>query len=437
MLTSILDCAIDRMRPAALASLARNTPRAFTDWKKNAAFLNIIRYACKRSPFYKRKFAELGIDPGRIKSPSDLGDFYTTPQDISANAEEFLCRDPQIVFESSGTTGKNKRVYFGQDELDHIGRMNASGLLLGGITRKDRLVNAFDFEIWIPGMVTQKGVEKLGALTLVAGKIDPVEVYRRIPIYGFNVILGEPTWLIKLTEIAEKNGAYPLKLLIAGGEEMPEAAKPWMEKVWKGAGVRMVYASVESGGIMAFEPFACCDGYHIDENDFSVEIANPDKEGYGEVAFTTLNRLTMPLIRYKNRDISKIIEAPCACGLSLRKLARMRGRSDEMVITAAGNLYPLMFDNILKNIEEITSDWQIVFKLRGIKEIMEFNLEIKDASLKERVKDKVISSIKTLYPDMSRNALLGIYEMEFAYHSPGTVRSGRKLIHIVDKRHGR
>lgn len=435
MLPNLVDNLIENMAPEALASLMRLTPRPVFDWKRDANFRKIVRYAYKRSPFYRRKFDELKIDPSGVKKPQDLGDFYTTPEDIMAHAEEFLCREPQIVFESSGTTGRNKRVYFGQDELDHIGRMNASGLLLGGVTKKDRLVNAFDFEIWIPGMVTQKGLEKLGAFGLVAGKVEPAEVYRRMAHYNFNIVLGEPTWLIKLTELAEKNGSHRLKFLIGGGEEMPEAARPWMEKVWQGAGVRMVYACVESGGIMAYEPFGGCGGYHIDENDFFVEIADPDKDGYGEVTFTTLNRLTMPLIRYRNRDISKLIEEPCACGTTFRRLARMRGRTDELVVTAAGNLYPLMFENILKDIDEITADWQVIFRLRGLKEIMEFNLELKAPEEMESVKKKIFARVQELYPDIWSNAGLGIFEMEFVRHAPGSLRSGRKLVRIIDKRY--
>ena len=159
---------------------------------------------------------------------------------------------------------------------------------------------------------------------------------------------------------------------------MPDAARPWMSRVWQGATVRMVYASVESAGILAFEPFGGCEGYHIDENNFFVEIADPDKDGYGDVVFTTLSRRTMPLIRYKNRDVSKLVEEKCACGLAYRRLAKMRGRTDELVVASGGNLYPLMFEEILKDVEGITSDWQIVFRLRGIKEIMEFNLELRD-----------------------------------------------------------
>lgn len=438
MLATVIDKFVQKAPPELLARLVKHIPRPIFDLKRNEAFRYVVRYAYRNSPFYRKKFDELKIDPRRVKGPKDLGDFYTMPIDIIEHAEEFLCRPPHIVFESSGTTGRNKRIYMTQDELDTVGKFNAIGLFLGGVTKEDRLVNAFDFCIWIPGMITQKGIEKARVFGMAAGKVDPIEVYKRIPIYKFNIVMGEPTWLIKLTEIAEKEGSYPLKFIIGAAEGMPEAAIPWMEKVWQGARVHMVYATVESTGIIAFEPFRVCKNYHIDENNFFVEIVSPGKDGYGEICFTTLNRRTMPLIRYRNRDVSKIIEEKCPCGVSYRKLARLRGRADEMVIASGGNLYPLMFEDILKDVEGITSDWQMVFKLRGIKEVMEFNLELKaPAASKEAVKEKVFDNIKSRYPDLWKNYSIRIFEIAFAYHSAGELRVNRKIVRVVDERYAK
>lgn len=436
MLSALIDKLIAFIPAKILGRMLRAMPRPVVDYKRDLAFRSLVRYAYKNSPFYRKKFDELGIDVRKVSRPADLGDFYTTTADVIEHAEEFLCRRPHMVFESSGTTGRNKRIYFSQEELDDIGRFNAAGLFLGGVKDTDRLVNGFDFNVWIPGMITHKSIEKARILGMAAGKIDPMEVYKRIPIYNFNVVLGEPTWLIKLTEIAQKNGSFPLKLIIGGAEEMPDAARPWMEKVWQGAHVRMVYASVESGGIIAFEPFDECKGYHIDENNFYVEIIDPDKDGYGEVVFSTLSRRTMPLVRYKNRDISKIVEELCTCGIPYRRLAKMRGRSDEMVVASGGNLYPLMFDHILKDVEGITSDWQIIFRLRGIKEVMEFNLELREGASKEAARDKIFANIQSRYPDLWKNMSIAIFDTEFAYHAPGAIRaSHRKLLRLVDKRY--
>jgi len=421
--------------PEILAKRVNTVPRAYFEWKKQISFKQIVQYVYRHSKFYKRKFDEFRIRPDHVRKAEDLGDFYTLPEDLIQNAEEFLCQRPHIVFESSGTTGRNKRVYFTQGELDQIGMYNAVGFYGLGLTKEDRIVNAFDFCIWIPGMITQKGLEKSGIFGMAAGKIDPMEVYRRIPTYGFNVIMGEPTWLIQLTELAEKHGSYPLKMLIGGAEAMPEAARPWMTKVWQGAKVRMAYGSVESGGTLAFELDPICEHYHLNENSFWFEIMNPDSEGYGEVVFTTLDRKTMPFIRYRNRDISRIVEEKCPCGLPYRRLAKIRGRADEMVVASGGNLYPLMFENILNNIPGISKDWQIIIKLNGFKEVMEFNLE-STLSLDDRsaLEEKIFSNIQDLYPDLSKNHSLRIFRTEFLYHTPGSLRVNRKMVRLVDQR---
>lgn len=419
-----------------LGSVLKNTPRGVLDWKKEASFQKLIKYVSKHSPFYQKKFKNLNIDPAKIKSPGDLGNFFTTPTDIVDHAEEFLCSPPETVFESSGTTGKNKRIYLSRDELNSIGKFVGAGLFLGGLDEKDRIANALDFCVWIPGVITQKGIEHSKVFSLTAGKIDPMEVYKRIPTYNLNVIIGEPTWLIKLTEIAEARGSYPLRLLIGGAEAMPDTARNWMKKVWQGAEVRMVYGTVESGGILGFEPYPECVDYHIDENNFYVEVVNTNSENYGEVVFTTLNRRCMPLIRYKNNDISSMIEEPCACGLPFRKLAKLRGRADEIVVTSGGNLYPLLFEETLKDVDGLTHDWQIVFSLRGVKEVMEFHLELRNDSIKDTIKDKVFNSIQLKYPDLWKNLSLGIFETDFMFYAPETLRKpGRKLIRIIDKRY--
>ncbi len=436
MLTKFIDSITSKASPQKVGQRLRSTPRSYFDWRKEKSFKAVVKYAYKNSPFYKRKFEEFKIDPNKVKKPEDLGNFYTVPEDIINFAEEFLCQKPHIVFESSGTTGKNKRIYFTQEELNNIGKYNAIGLYGLGLSPEDRIVNAFDFCVWIPGMVTHKGIERAKIFCMAAGKIEPMEVYKRIPIYKFNVVMGEPTWLIKLTELAEKHGSHPLKMIIGGAEAMPEAARPWMEKVWQGAKVRMAYGTVESGGTLAFELDPVCKAYHVNENNFYVEIFNPDENGFGEVVFTTLDRTTMPLIRYRNRDISKIIEEKCYCGLSYRKLEKIRGRTDEMVVASGGNLYPLMFQEILKDIPGISNDWQVIFMLKGIKEVMQFHLETHTMNGANKIlEEKIFENIQRLYPDLWKNYMLGIFKIDFAYHLPNSIRTQRKMVRLVDRRY--
>jgi phenylacetate-CoA ligase len=435
MVFRLMDKMLRKASPETAGWLSRHTPLSVLEKQALYHFRQTVRWVGKKSPFYKRAFAARGIDPMKVRVPADLGDFYTTPEDIATCPEDFVCAPPSIVFESSGTTGRNKQVYYSEDELHHIGFSTAIGLNFMGITREDRVANAFDFSIWIPGMVTHYGLMGRGMFSLAFGKVDPIEVYRRLQQYRFTVIMGEPTWLIRLTELAEQHGAYPLKMLVGSAEEMPAAAVKWMESVWKPARVRMSYGSVELGGALGFQPCDKIDGYHVDCVDFQTELLDPDEEGYGEVVFTTLYRKVMPLIRYRSRDVARFDKEPCACGLNLPTMSRLRGRRDELIVASGGNLYPLMFQKILDPVAGISRDWQVVFRLEGVREVMEIHVETAD--LDGRVLDEEIRrQITAQYPDLMKNLLLGIFQMRILVHPPGSLRVGRKLRRLVDKRHG-
>lgn len=434
MLGYLADLCTNHATERQLAWLYKNTPPQIFHDLANYRFRQTVKWAAKHSPFYRRAFEERSIRVSDIRTPQDLGDFFTTPDDLVQNAEEFVCRPPNIVFESSGTSGKNKRVYYGHDELTAMGTSMAAGFQLMGMTKQDRVANAFDFSIWIPGLITHYGLMAAGNFCLAFGKVDPIEVYRRLELHHFNVIMGEPTWLIRLTEIAEREGSFPLKLLIGGAEEMPAKAIPWMQEVWQGARVRMCYGSVEQGSALGFQPCEQADGYHLDTVDFLPEIIEPDADGYGEVVFTTLSRRTMPLIRYRSRDVAKLATARCLCGLRTPRLSRIRGRRDELVVASGGNLYPKMFENILRPIAGLTHDWRVVFRLEGYKEILEINVESSEGD-SDALRDAIHAQASDQYPDLMKNLALGIFELRIHAHSPGSLRQTRKLKRLVDLRH--
>lgn len=430
---AVVDRHIKKVSPEILARDYRNVNRKFLQRRADAAFRELVLYVAKYSPFYKRKFSEFNINPRNVKNPKDLGDFYTTPDDIIKNPKEFVCQSPHIVFESSGTTGKNKEIYYSLEELRFIGRFVACGFYIWGVNKEDRVANAFDFSIWIPGRIFQEGLDAAKIFNLNFSKVDPIEVYERIKNYKFSVILGEPTWLIKLTEIAEKRGGFPMNAFIGSAEGMPEAAIPWMKSIWPGLRVIMTYSSVESALALGWQVDDRCDAYHIDDVNFYYEITNPDSDGFGEVTYSTLNRRTMPLLRYRNRDISRLIERRCDCGLTSVMLDKIRGRLDEMVVASGGNLYPLMFDKILGDIEGVTKDWQVIFKLNGYREVMEINIELENQL--GNIKDNVFNRMREFFPDLWKNYNLGIFEIEFAWHKPGDLRNNkRKLRRLIDER---
>jgi phenylacetate-CoA ligase len=252
--------------------------------------------------------------------------------------------------------------------------------------------------------------------------------------YRFNVVMGEPTWLIRLTEIAEREGSFPLKLLIGAAEEMPPNAIPWMQKVWQGAKVRMCYGSVEQGSAIGFQPCEQFDGYHVDDTDFYPELMDADVDGFGELVYTTLRRTVMPLIRYRSRDVTRLIHEPCACGMPGMRMSRLRGRRDELVVASGGNLYPLMVENIFKAVPGLSGEWQIRFRLEGVREILEMHVETQRRDVEALEKD-IHRSCSEAYPDLMKNLALGIFQMRLVTHEPGTIRTGRKIRRLVDLRY--
>ena len=435
MFSTLTEAISDRLTPQQLGLFYRRTPQPIARRIALGAFRRTVRFAARHSAFYREKFAERKIDPKKVRTPEDLGDFFTTPDDLVERGPDFLCKPAQIVFESSGTSGNNKKVYFDEHEMRAMGKSTAAGFRMMGIEKTDRVANAFDFSIWIPGMITHNGLMANKCFTLDFGKCDPLEVYRRLELHKFTVVLGEPTWLIRLTEIAEKDGCrYPLKLLMGGAEEMPTAAIEWMKKVWHGADVRMCYGSVEQGNGIGFQPCHQAGGYHLDTLDFFPELVDRDADGWGEMVFTTLRRQVMPLIRYRTRDVTRLHTDRCGCGLSQPRIERIRGRRDELVVASGGNLYPKMFANIVGPVAGLTHDWQVVFRLDGIREVLEIHIETERAD-RDAVEKEIFAQATHQYPDLMKNLALGIFRMTVVFHPPGEVRTKRKLKRLIDRRH--
>jgi phenylacetate-CoA ligase len=183
--------------------------------KRNAQdnFRKIIKFVSEHSPFYRRKFEALKIDPKKIKVPADLGDFFTTSEDLRANPEEFICSKPDTAYETTGTTSKRpKRVYFSRNEVREAGWSGAVGLWSLGVRPEDRVASAFDYSFWVSGPVLQASCESLGCFHIEAGRIPPAEFYDRVKDYRVNVIVGDPSWLLGLTEIAKEKGTRNLRV---------------------------------------------------------------------------------------------------------------------------------------------------------------------------------------------------------------------------------
>jgi phenylacetate-CoA ligase len=410
------------LSPSALAMVQRERLR------------RTLRIAADRSPFYREQFRRRGIDASRLEHPSQLGDFYTTGEDLRAHGgEDFLTGRADTAFETTGTTSKvPKRVFFSHREIEDMGRIAAITFYLLGLRRTDRVVSAFDCSFWISPWVLRAGIQQVGCFLVEAGKIDSLEFYERGGAYRPTVVFGEPSWIVRLSEIAQNRGAWPLKFLFGGGENITEEAREAVERSW-GAPLYLSYGQTESFGALGIECLRK-DGYHRNDLSFWFEIVDADAGGYGELVYTTLTRDVMPLIRYRSGDVTRFIDEPCPCGLFAKRLAKVRSRCDEMVVCGMGNVGPWVFDEILGGIGCVAHDWQAMVSNDGQKDIVELRLEVKDNGCQAQVERAFRSHLRERFPDLWRNLEMKLCELRVIPCPPGSLREGRKLRRIIDER---
>lgn len=423
-----------RMEPERALWLLGALPPAAIEAMQRARFRRTLRLAAERSSFYREEFRRRGIDVRRIEDPSELGDFYTTGEDLLAHGTQaFLTGRADTAFETTGTTSPTpKRAFFSQKELSEIGRTSALGLHFLGLRREDRVLSAFDCSFWISPVVVRSAFQYVNCFHVEAGKIEPQEFYDRALAYRPNVIFGEPSWIMRLSEIAEKRGTWPVKFLFAGGENITETARSAVERVWE-APLYLNYGQTEAFGAIGVE----CkhkDGYHRNDLNFIFEVVDRDKEGYGELVYSTLTRDVMPLIRYRSTDITRLINEPCECGLFAKRIGKIRARADEMVVCGMGNVGPWVFAEILSDVLAPGADWQAVVKNDGHRDLIELHVELDDPLSHGDIESKIRSNLREQFADFWRNYEMKLYDLKITACARESLRGGRKLQRVIDKR---
>lgn len=418
--------------PAATARVMRAMPAALLESVQRARFRRTLRLAA-RSRFYGEAFRQRGIDVRKIEHPSQLGDFFTTGEDIRSHGPDaFIVGLPDTAFETTGTTSPlPKRVYFSMRELDSMGCSSAAALHLLGLRRDDRVVSAFDCSFWVSPAVARTALQYIGCFHVEAGKIEPAEFYDRAHAYRPTVIFGEPSWIVRLSEIAAARGAWPLKMLLAGGENIAEQARREVEAVWR-APLYLNYGQTEAFGSLGLE---CREqqGYHRNDLHFMFEIDKPDAAGAGELVYTTLTRDVMPLVRYRASDITRLVDEPCPCGLFIKRIEKIRARADEMVVCGMGNVGPWVFDEILRGLDAATSEWQAVLGNNGHRDTIDLRIESTSTG-GDALERAVLGSLSERFPDFRKNLDMHLYELRVTAVPRGTLRTSRKLRRVVDER---
>lgn len=423
-----------RTNPQRAAQLLGRLPQSAFESLQRARFRQTLRLVAERSTFYREEFRRRGIDVRRIEHPSELGDFYTTGEDLRKHgAQAFLTGRADTAFETTGTTSPvPKRVFFSNRELAEMGRASAIGLHLLGLRREDTVLSAFDCSFWVSPAVVRSAFQHLGCFHTEAGKIEPLDFYKHAQAYRPNVIFGEPSWMVRLSEIAAERGTWPLKFLFAGGENIAESARGAVERVWR-APLYLNYGQTEAFGSLGIECREQC-GYHRNDLHFIFEIAGADADGEGELVYTTLTRDVMPLIRYRSTDVTRLVEEQCACGLFAKRLAKIRARCDEMVVCGMGNVGPWVFAELLRGVPHVGDDWQAVIKHDGRRDVVELRVELLENTGAVALENIVRANLRERFADFWKNREMRLYELRVCAVARGSLRRARKLQRVIDER---
>ncbi|MGC8744431.1 MAG: phenylacetate--CoA ligase family protein [Verrucomicrobiia bacterium] len=360
-----------------------------------------VKLVFENVPFYQERFKQLGVTPRDLKKLEDIKHFpFTTASDLRAAYPDGLLavkKDNVIrLHTSSGTTGKPKAVFFSAKDIDNAAELMARCLVMTGVTKSDVLQNMMTYGLFTGALVMHYGAEKVGVLVIPAGPGNSERQLMLMQDFKTTVFHATPTYALYFSDFLHKKGINPrtdlsLKKAYVGAEPYTEETRKKIESAL-GIDVYNSYGLSEMNGPgVAFE----CEyknGMHLWEDNFLMEIINPDTgepllDGEkGELVLTTLCREAMPLIRYRTRDITSIISEPCPCGRTHRRIARITGRSDDMLIVRGVNIFPQQIERVLMGIPGVGKNYLII--LDGLDEMTvqtEFDMSVFDGQLEHLV----------------------------------------------------
>lgn len=346
---------------------------------------------CMNSEFYRRRFAESHIDPDDIRSLSDLSRIpFTTKQDLRDSYPFGMSAVPlsRVVrlHSSSGTTGTPTVILHTQRDLDEWANAVARCLYMVGLRPGDIFQNSSGYGMFTGGLGFQYGAERLGMLTVPAAAGNTKRQIKFITDFGTTALHAIPSYAGRLYEVMEEMGIDPrhdthLRTLIIGAEPHSEEQRRRIEQMLGVKAYNSFGMSEMCGPGVAFE---CTEqnGLHIWEDYYIVEIVDPmtlepvpDGE-VGELVLTTINREAMPLLRYRTRDLTRILPGECPCGRHHLRLDRMKGRSDDMIILKGVNIFPIQIETVLMQFAELGNDYLITLTNEEANDLMTVEVEL-------------------------------------------------------------
>ncbi|MBQ1259758.1 MAG: phenylacetate--CoA ligase [Clostridia bacterium] len=411
---------------------------------QSARLVKLVDYVYHNVEFYRKKMQAIDLMPGDIKGLDDITKLpFTTKDDLRDNYPFGLFAVPNSeivrIHASSGTTGKATVVGYTRYDLDVWSECVARCLTMAGVSKDDIIQVAYGYGLFTGGLGAHGGAEKIGATVVPMSTGNSKKLTTMMVDFGATAIACTPSYLLHISEVLENEGLIDqikLRSAICGAE-------PWTEKMRNEIEKRLKIKAYDIYGLSeVMGPGVACDcdfhkGLHVCEDHFYPEVLDtatlsPVKDGEtGELAFTTLTKEGIPLIRYRTKDLTSIDHSPCECGRTSARISRFKGRVDDMLIIRGVNVFPSQVEAALVNVEEVTPHYMMIVDRVNNLDTLELQVEIDQKFYTDEV--KAIEALTKKIAHILQQAL-GINAKVKIVEPQSLVRSEGKAVHVIDKR---
>ncbi|MHB9003831.1 MAG: phenylacetate--CoA ligase family protein [Coriobacteriia bacterium] len=349
----------------------------------------VVRRVYDNVPHYRAAFDDAGISPD-VTGLDDVTRLpFTLKDDLRAaypyNLFAVPLRDIVRVHASSGTTGQITVVGYTRNDIDNWADLMARTFASAGGTADDVIQVTYGYGLFTGGLGAHYGSERLGAVTIPLSGGNTKRQVQIMQDFGTTILACTPSYAVLIAETAAEMGvdikSLPLRAGVFGAEPWSENMRTQIEEMMGITAIDIYGLSEVLGPGVAAE---CGEqhGLHVNEDHFLIEIVDsetlqtvPDGQ-YGEVVFTTLTKEGIPVIRYRTRDISRIIPGECSCGRTFRRMERITGRSDDMIIIRGVNVFPSQIEQVLTGIPGVAPHYQVILGKSGSMDTVAVHVEV-------------------------------------------------------------
>ncbi len=376
-----------------------------------------VNQVWEKVPAYRKKMEEAGVRPEHIKCLKDLSRLpFVTKQDLRDNYpfglfavdKEKLVR----IHASSGTTGKPTVVGYTKRDLDMWTQCVSRIAVMGGASSKDVAQICFGYGMFTGALGLHYGLENIGATMVPSSTGNSEKQIMYMKDFGTSLLVATPSYALRLAEVAQSLGVDPkkdlqVKIGLVGSELLTEAMRTEMHKLWgEDMMVTSNYGMSELMGPGVSGECEYLDGMHINEDYFIPEIIDPKtgevlpKGEKGELVVSCIYKEGLPLIRYRTKDITRLIYEPCQCGRTTCRMENLSGRTDDMMKIRGVNVFPSQIEEVILGVEEIGPHYEIILTRQNHTDKMEIRVELHKAtdSFKEleAIEQKIRGKLKVV-----------------------------------------